>query len=62
MAVVKDTFLLVCDGLKGLPDSVFAASPLAIIHLIRNPLRSTKAIDSRRRTLIPKKENPTNAT
>ena len=41
---VKDIFFLVCDGLKGLPDSVSAAFPLAtvqtcIIHLIRNVRR-----------------------
>jgi hypothetical protein len=35
---VKDIFFLVCDGLKGLPDSVSAVFPLAtvqtcIIHL-----------------------------
>lgn len=41
---VKDIFFLVCDGLKGLPDSVSAAFPLAtvqtcIIHLIRNTFR-----------------------
>ena len=37
---VKDVFFVVCDGLKGLPDSVNAVFPLAtvqtcIIHLIR---------------------------
>ena len=36
---VKDVFFVVCDGLKGLPDSVNAVFPLAtvqtcIIHLI----------------------------
>ncbi len=41
---VKDIFFLVCDGLKGLPDSVAAVFPLAtvqtcIIHLIRNTFR-----------------------
>lgn len=41
---VKDIFFLVCDGLKGLPDSVSAVFPLAtvqtcIIHLIRNTFR-----------------------
>ncbi len=41
---VKDIFFVVCDGLKGLPDSVSAAFPLAtvqtcIIHLIRNTFR-----------------------
>ena len=39
-----DIFFLVCDGLKGLPDSVSAAFLLAtvqtcIIHLIRNTFR-----------------------
>ena len=37
---VKDVFFVVCDGLKGLPDSVGAVFPAAIvqtcvIHLIR---------------------------
>ena len=41
---VHDVFFVVCDGLKGLPDSVSAVSPLAtvqtcIIHLIRGTFR-----------------------
>jgi putative transposase len=41
---VKDIFFVVCDGLKGLPDSVSAAFPQALvqtclIHLIRNTFR-----------------------
>jgi transposase-like protein len=41
---VKDIFFVVCDGLKGLPDSISAAFPLAtvqtcIIHLIRNTFK-----------------------
>jgi transposase-like protein len=41
---VRDIFFVVCDGLKGLPDSVNAAFPAAIvqtcvIHLIRNTFR-----------------------
>ena len=41
---VRDVFFVVCDGLKGLPDSVTAVFPLAIvqtsiIHLIRNSFR-----------------------
>ena len=41
---VKDMFFVVCDGLKGLPDSVNAVFPPAtvqtcIIHLIRNTFR-----------------------
>jgi transposase-like protein len=41
---VEDVFFLVCDGLKGLPDSVGAVFPQAIvqtciIHLIRNTFR-----------------------
>jgi transposase-like protein len=41
---VKDVFFIVCDGLKGLPDSVNAVFPLAIvqacvIHLVRATLR-----------------------
>ena len=41
---VRDVFFVVCDGLKGLPDSVSAVFPLAtvqtcIIHLIRGSFR-----------------------
>jgi transposase-like protein len=41
---VTDLFFIVCDGLKGLPDSVGAVFPQAvvqtcIIHLIRNTFR-----------------------
>ena len=41
---VQDVFFIVCDGLKGLPDSVGAVFPQAvvqtcIIHLIRNTFR-----------------------
>jgi len=41
---VTDVFFVVCDGLKGLPDSVNAVFPLAtvqtcIIHLIRGSIR-----------------------
>jgi len=41
---VSDVFFLVCDGLKGLPDSVTAVFPrttvqTCIIHLIRNTFR-----------------------
>jgi putative transposase len=43
---VRDVFFVVCDGLKGLPDSVTAVFPLAtvqtcIIHLIRGTFRYT---------------------
>jgi putative transposase len=46
---VKDIFFLVCDGLKGLPDSVNAVFPLAtvqtcIIHLIRNVRREAPGL------------------
>jgi len=41
---VRDVFFLVCDGLKGLPDSANAVFPLAtvqtcVIHLIRGTFR-----------------------
>ncbi len=41
---VRDVFFLVCDGLKGLPDSVNAVFPLTtvqtcIIHLVRGSSR-----------------------
>lgn len=43
---VTDTFFVVCDGLKGLPEVVTNVWPQAIvqtcvIHLIRNPFRLT---------------------
>src|SRR3954470_14981570 len=48
---VTDVFFLVCDGLKGLPDTVEAVWPQAIvqtciIHLIRNTFRLTSRADS----------------
>jgi putative transposase len=47
---VKDTFFVVCDGLKGLPDVVANVWPAAIvqtciIHLIRNTFRLTSKRD-----------------
>lgn len=41
---VEDVFFIICDGLKGLPDSVGAAFPQAVvqtcvIHLIRNTFK-----------------------
>ena len=57
---VKDIFFVVCDGLKGLPDSVGAVFPLAtvqtcIIHLIRGTFRyaSRKYWDELSRDLRP---------
>ena len=57
---VRDVFFVVCDGLKGLPDSVNAVFPLAtvqtcIIHLIRNTFRfvSRKYWDSIAKDLKP---------
>jgi putative transposase len=48
---VADVFFVVCDGLKGLPDSVEAVWPFAIvqtciIHLIRNTFRLTSRTDA----------------
>ena len=48
---VADVFFLVCDGLKGLPDTVAAVWPetivqTCIIHLIRNTFRLTSRADS----------------
>ena len=42
--VVKDVFFMVCDGLKGLPDSIGSVFPAAkiqtcLIHLLRNSFR-----------------------
>ena len=57
---VKDTFFLVCDGLKGLPEVVLNVWPQAmaqtcIIHLIRNTFRMTsrKCWDELKRDLRP---------
>jgi putative transposase len=57
---VRDTFFLVCDGLKGLPDVVSNVWPQAIvqtciIHLIRNTFRLTsrKYWDEIKRDLKP---------
>src|SRR5688572_6993503 len=57
---VADVFFLVCDGLKGLPDSVNAVWPATIvqtclIHLIRNSFRfaSRKCWDELSRDLKP---------
>jgi putative transposase len=48
---VRDVFFVVCDGLKGLPDTVEAVWPDAIvqtciIHLIRNTFRLTSRADA----------------
>ncbi len=48
---VRDVFFVVCDGLKGLPDTVEAVWPEAIvqtciIHLIRNTFRLTSRTDA----------------
>ncbi|WP_156188332.1 IS256 family transposase [Arsenicicoccus sp. oral taxon 190] len=65
---VKDVFFVVCDGLKGLPDSVNAVFPQAIvqtciIHLIRNTFRyaSRKYWDSISKDLKPIYTAPTAA-
>jgi transposase-like protein len=57
---VKDVFFVVCDGLKGLPDSVSTVFPLAtvqtcIIHLIRGSFRyaSRKYWDALSKDLRP---------
>lgn len=63
---VRDTFFLVCDGLKGLPDVVGNVWPLAtvqtcIIHLIRNTfkLASKKDWDALKRDVKPIYTAPT---
>jgi transposase-like protein len=48
---VRDSFFVVCDGLKGLPEVVTNVWPLAvvqtcIIHLIRNTFRLTSRTDA----------------
>ena len=63
---VTDTFFLVCDGLKGLPDVVGNVWPLTtvqtcIIHLIRNTfkLASKKEWDAVKRVVKPLYTAPT---
>ena len=48
---IRDTFFVVCDGLKGLPEVVtnvwpFAVVQTCIIHLIRNTFRLTSRADA----------------
>ena len=57
---VDDVFILICDGLKGLPDAVGAVWPLAIVqtcvvHLLRNTFRhaSKKDWDAIKRDVKP---------
>lgn len=57
---VKDTLMVVCDGLKGLPESIEAVWPDAtvqtcIVHLLRNTYRyaSKRDWDALRRDLKP---------
>jgi putative transposase len=57
---VKDTFFVVCDGLKGLPEVVGNVWPQAIvqtciIHLIRNTFRlaSRRDWDALKRNVKP---------
>jgi transposase-like protein len=43
---IQDTFIVCCDGLKGLPDAIRATWPLAevqlcVVHLVRSSLRYT---------------------
>ena len=63
---VKDVFFVVCDGLKGLPDSVNAVFPAAIvqtcvIHLIRGTFRyaSRRYWDELSKDLKPIYQAPT---
>ncbi len=65
---VKDTFFLVCDGLKGLPEVVTNVWPLTtvqtcILHLIRNTFRlaSKKDWDGLKRNVKPIYTAPTAA-
>jgi len=57
---VEDILMLVCDGLKGLPDSVRAVWPdtvvqTCVVHLMRNSFRyaSRKDWDAISRALKP---------
>jgi putative transposase len=47
---IHDTFIVCCDGLKGLPESIRATWPLAevqlcVVHLVRSSLRYTSKKD-----------------
>jgi len=47
---ITDTFIVCCDGLKGLPESIRATWPLAdvqlcVVHLVRSSLRYTSKKD-----------------
>ena len=47
---VQDTFIVCCDGLKGLPDSIRAVWPqadvqLCVVHLVRSSLKFTSKKD-----------------
>ena len=64
----EDVCMLVCDGLKGLPDAIDATWPLAIVqtcvlHLIRNTFRlaSRRDWDAMARDLRPIYTAPTGA-
>ena len=66
---LQDVCILVCDGLKGLPDSVTATWPLTIvqtcvIHLLRNTFRyaSRKDWDALSKDLRPIYSAPTEAS
>jgi transposase-like protein len=46
---IRDVFFVVCDGLKGLPDSVNAVFPLALVQAcIIHPIRGTFRYASKR--------------
>ncbi len=66
---VQDVCIVVCDGLKGLPDSVTTTWPLAtvqacVIHLLRNTFRyaSRKDWDALSKDLRPVYTAPTEAS
>jgi putative transposase len=47
---IQDTFIVCCDGLKGLPDAIRATWPqaevqLCVVHLVRSSLRYTAKKD-----------------
>jgi putative transposase len=47
---IRDTFIVCCDGLKGLPDAIRVTWPLAevqlcVVHLVRSSLRYTSKKD-----------------
>jgi hypothetical protein len=63
---ITDTFIVCCDGLRGLPDAIRATWPLAdvqlcVVHLVRSALRYTskkRAVDLQQMSLDVTRRHP----